>query len=88
MSETPELDKMRAVRDRSQIIGEFLEWLTGEEGTTLCKVIIRGGLAHDKVVPCVESTEKLLGRYFGIDLDAADREQRKLLEELRINGKI
>lgn len=32
---TPELDKMSAIKDRSQIIGDFLEWLK-ERNIELC----------------------------------------------------
>ena len=33
---TPELDKMKAVRERSQSIGEFLEWLGEEKKWSIC----------------------------------------------------
>lgn len=36
MTDTPELDKMATVRDESQPIGAFLEWLS-EQGIILCK---------------------------------------------------
>ncbi len=29
----PECEKMMAVKDKSQVIGEFLEWLTCERST-------------------------------------------------------
>src|SRR6266487_3591400 len=32
---TPELDKILRVRDKSQSIGEFVEWLSYEKGITL-----------------------------------------------------
>lgn len=35
--ETPELDKITKVRDKSQAIGEFLDWLTGEHNIVLAR---------------------------------------------------
>jgi hypothetical protein len=34
---TPECDKLRAIKDQSQTIGEFLEEFLPEQGLTLCK---------------------------------------------------
>lgn len=34
---TPELDKIKLVKERSQAIGEFLDWLGGEKGVILAK---------------------------------------------------
>lgn len=34
---TPELDKMKAVKDKSQIIGEFLDIFLGEKGFSIGK---------------------------------------------------
>jgi hypothetical protein len=34
--ETPELDKAKAVREKSQAIGEFLDWLLNERGFIIC----------------------------------------------------
>lgn len=33
----PEHEKLEAVKDESQTIGEFLEWLLSEHGVTLCR---------------------------------------------------
>lgn len=75
MAETPTLDKMLAVKDQSRAIGEFLDWLESE-GLVLC------GHDGDHYVGHYESTEALLARHFGIDLDAAEREKRAILAEL------
>jgi len=37
MVETPELNRMKAVKDRSQSIGGFLEWLQDERGVILAE---------------------------------------------------
>jgi hypothetical protein len=40
MPPTPELDKMSAVRDRSQTIGDFLDWLSQEKNWHLGAYVI------------------------------------------------
>jgi hypothetical protein len=37
MSKYPECEKVQEIQKESQAIGEFLEWLTGEKGYTICK---------------------------------------------------
>ena len=37
MSDTPNLDRMSEVRELSQIIGEFVEWLRNEKGIDTCR---------------------------------------------------
>ena len=37
MSTYPEHEKLRAVKDRSQTIGEFVEWLE-DQGTVHCRL--------------------------------------------------
>jgi len=71
--ETPELEKMRGVREESQKIGRFLDWLRGE-GLEVCKV---GG------EPFYLSIEQLLAKYFEIDLEKVEEERRALLDHLR-----
>lgn len=79
---TPTLEKMRGIRDESQAIGAFLEWLGNEQHLTLCKLN-----KYDEFCPTVYGTEKLLALYFDIDLDESEREKRQLLEHMRLlNG--
>jgi hypothetical protein len=93
--ETPALDALRAAREklRTQEIGEFLEWCgqaglvlasyhehteaCGPEGRHTC------GLRDSELFPLYESREKLLARYAGVDLDAAERERAALLRAIR-----
>jgi hypothetical protein len=78
------LDRMKAVRERSQAIGGFLEWLQSR-GYVLC---FRAEGQHPGIpyLPAVKSIEELLAEYFGIDLDAAERERRAVLEWVRQRG--
>lgn len=81
MVETPTLDKMLEVKEASHQIGQFLEWLQ-EEGYVLGKYI--DGSDYDPyLVPTYEPIEKLLAKYFDIDLDATEKEKRLILEQLR-----
>jgi hypothetical protein len=71
----PEHVKLRAVKDDSQKLGAFLDWLQ-EQGIALY---------HDEPEPlavCL-TTEKLLAKYFEIDLDKIETEKRAMLEEQR-----
>ena len=73
--ETPELDKMKAVHEKSQAIGEFLEWLHSK-GINLAKYPDNS----DYLSIYRYSTEKILAEFFGIDLDKCEKERRQLLE--------
>lgn len=84
MPPTPMLDKMRAVRERSQAIGEFLEWLQGK-GYILCRRT-RGEEMHFPYLPAGKSIEELLAEFFEVDLDVAERERRTVLEYVRQRG--
>lgn len=76
MSNRPECDKLLAVKDQSQIIGEFLEWLINKDDSRIAKFS-----EIDKMYcPNYESTEKLLARYFKIDLKKLEKEKRALAE--------
>jgi hypothetical protein len=84
---TPELDKMKAVQDKSQAIGEFLEHL-GEKGLVICCYASRQdeektGYEEGDLIPLHNSIEKNLADYFGIDLNKVEQERRALLDELR-----
>lgn len=85
---TPELNKMLAVKDKSQLIGEFLEWL-GELGIALtrwdrqgCEMCGEGG--YESID---ENTQQILARYFDIDPDKCEKEQQALLDALREDNK-
>ena len=72
----PEHEKQSKIIDKSQVVGEFLEWLEQEgmfvgEWSEGERYITDGG------------TNKLLARYFDIDLDKIDDEKRQMIEELR-----
>lgn len=72
----PETERMVAVSERSQPIGEFLEWLGLQQGYLLAR------FADDEEGELIAEPmriERLLAQYFGIDLDRMDRERHRLL---------
>ena len=73
----PECDKMRAVKEKSQAIGEFLEWLHSEKDITLCR--LEGNYDY-RIINI--STEKLLAEFFDIDLNKVEEEKRAILNLL------
>lgn len=85
--ETPECDRMLAVRDKSQAIGEFLEW-AADGGYSIGKVT-RGRNWAGQIVPghfvTIEATsiKQLLAEFFSIDLELVEREKLALLAEIR-----
>ncbi len=78
---TPELDKMLAVKEKSQLIGEFLEHL--QEGEVyLCQM--QDAEDGEQVFRETNFTiEQILANYFKIDLDKAEQERVDLLEWVR-----
>jgi hypothetical protein len=73
----PEHDKLRTIKDKSQTIGEFLEWCEGQS-FELCEVTPSGNRW-----PITERREAILARFFEIDLDVLEREKRAMLKSVR-----
>jgi hypothetical protein len=80
----PEHDKLSKIRDESQVIGEFLEWLYDEKEVILCKV--RGDEYADTYglhSPVNLNTQDLLADFFEIDLTKLEQEKQQMLDALR-----
>ena len=74
------------MREKSQAIGEFLEWLrSGEaDGSKLKRSVFLGVYTSEtEILPFQYSVEALLARFFEIDLKKVEQERRALLEEMR-----
>ena len=83
MPETPTLERVRRVSEKSQAIGEFLEWLQ-DRGYTLAVPSSRRREGHQECLePAVVSRNALLHRFFGIDEEQESRERESLLEHMR-----
>lgn len=94
--QTPELDKMKAVHDRSQVVGEFLEWLKHTKNCTIAVAhkhtehcydgpgrAPNCGLFKGQYDPLYTGTEALLAEFFEIDLEKVEEERRAILEHLQ-----
>ena len=79
----PEHDKLRAVKDRSQACGEFLEFL-GEKGLILAEYPEDG----ERLVPAQYRAPALLAEFFDIDEDKLEEEKRKMLDTLRTHWSV
>lgn len=76
----PELDKIKDVQDTSHVIGQFLDWLS-EKALFICDLKESGW--GDTYKPIMKGTEKLIADYLDIDLDKAEKERVKILEDFR-----
>ncbi len=84
MSKYPECEKMSAVKDKSQAIGEFLEWLGSEKEVFLAKWEL-DEYEDEYITRFLYSAEKLLAEFFNIDLNKVEQERRQILSELKEN---
>lgn len=73
----PEHEKLAKVKDKSQAIGEFLNYGL-EDGVLLARYD-----KYDRLYPIHQSTEALLAKYFDIDLVVLEKEKRAMLDGLR-----
>lgn len=78
----PECEKMAAARPKTQIIGEFIEWLA-ENGMQICEYQDEEESDDDAYWPIRRSMEQLLADFMGIDLAKAEKEKRAILDRLR-----
>lgn len=83
MVETPMLEKMKEVREQSQIIGEFLDYMN-QRDVVMCEPNTGDGQAHEACyLPTRRTTEQMLALFFEIDLVKAEEERQALLDSLR-----
>lgn len=81
---TPNLDKMLAVHEESQAIGEFIEWLKGN-GYVIgrwAKTDWRDRGDHS-FHPEQHSINEWLAKYYDLDLDEMERERGHVLDHVR-----
>jgi hypothetical protein len=98
LPECPECDKAIAVKEDSQKIGEFLEWLQLEKQMPLCKygcddtcssiLDMTGNIDCDcnktTLIRAHTGIEELLAEYFDVDLQKVEREKRRLLAKVKV----
>ena len=79
--EYPECDKLSKIKDQSFAIGQFLEWIESR-GWYICSY--REAKPDIGYFPVMNfNIESVLAEYFGIDLEAVEREKRQMLEKFR-----
>jgi hypothetical protein len=91
MSTHPEHDKLEAVREKSQTIGEFMEWLQTTKGAVLRRWVEctenAGGFPFDEPRAALAafrgSITDLLAEFFGIDQQRLEAEKRDMLAAAR-----
>jgi hypothetical protein len=79
VSDFPEHEKLQAVADESQAVGEFLDIGLAQQGLVLAEYHEGSGLLY----PSHRTVEDVLASYFGIDRDRLEAEKRQMLEMLR-----
>jgi hypothetical protein len=80
MSEYPEHDRLEAIKDESQAIGEFLEFGPGR----LCE----WNEDTEEFLPIYGPIETILAGYFDIDLVKIEAEKRAMLDKMRADSVI
>lgn len=93
----PEHEKLKAVKEKSQAIGEFMDWVENEHRAVLC-------IPHRHTPHCNGPSgcglsdgeftifyhggmQKILAEFFGIDLDELESEKLKMLDDCRLAHK-
>jgi len=80
MAEYPEHDKMHLIKNKSQIIGEFLEWLVEKYGIVFAHYPENNDFIEEFPY---KRKEQWLAEFFNIDLNEIENEKQTMLKELR-----
>ncbi len=83
---TPEHDKLMKVKDKSQAIGEFLDWMQNEHHIHL-SVYDDNYYQGQLLMPLPYNWQRLIAEFFEIDPDGLEAEKVALLEEVRASTK-
>lgn len=86
-----EHEKLAAVKEKSQAIGEFIEWLRYEKGLRLAEYTHRTYFDHhgdertlsEELFTVDVNMQELLAEFFEIDLDKLEEEKLQMLKEIR-----
>ena len=95
MTDYPEHEKLKAIKDKSQEIGSFIEWLQVSRQIIFARYedveYTVDDLFSDKgnkvkineLVPFHIPIEQTLAEYFGINLKKLEEEKRQMLDDIR-----
>ncbi len=84
-SRYPEHEKLAAISDQSQTIGQFLDWLA-EVGIHRARWVVLDSMwTEEESELCLDITsiQDLLAEYFDIDQDVITAEKWAMLDDLR-----
>ncbi len=99
MIEYPEHEKLKKIIDKSQICGEFYEWLTQQKNIRLSKLHQHTSECfdgednlicdrfHNEYYPMKVDIRDLLAEFFGIDQERLNAEKEQMIEYLRKSSK-
>lgn len=73
----PEHEKLSGIKDKSQFLGEFMEW-ANHKGMTFCEISDRDG----QMYRVNKGINTLLAEFFEIDLNKIAEEKDAMLKEL------
>lgn len=76
----PQHEKLEKVQGKSQVCGEFLEWLNSQ-GYHVARY--GGEDGAEMLYPIAEPINSLLARFFDIDEDALEAEKVAMIDNLR-----
>lgn len=93
-SRYPEHAKLESVKEKSQTIGEFLDWLQTEQAVVLTREHQHSefcyedgdcvcGAQRGDLTPVISPIPQWLARYFSIDEEKLESEKRQMLDALR-----
>lgn len=80
MSAYPEHDRLALISDKSQAIGEFIDWLQSKGIHLACYYEED---SRDRLFTVETPTNSLLAEFFDIDPIKIEREKRAMLDALR-----
>lgn len=78
----PEHDKMAAIKELSQAVYDFIEWLPSQD-CMIGQMVQYEDRDEPVFVPYYGSIKELIAKHFGIDLDKIEQEKRVMLDALR-----
>ena len=78
----PEHDKLSKIKEQSQWLGGFIDWLNHEKIYTIAEYC-DDDYGCQRLVPAHKSIEKWLADYFKIDLSKLEEEKLAMLAEIR-----
>jgi hypothetical protein len=84
----PECDKLAAIKDKAEVLQEFVDWLNDERGYSICERRPSGkSTAHEELDEYWPASyggyNRLFADFFGIDLDKVEQERRAILDHVR-----